>query len=319
MDYEEMEEFSSQLGRVLGLRITSFSLFVVIGAVIGLVMALRRGRRTRVPSDAVLWFAMLGIPLGLLCARLIFVLYNFADIKYYGFWYIFRMDCGGFTVIGAALGLLLAGWLTKKIAYVRFVDLMDTVLPGLLIVLAMERFGEGATSNGTGLEVNNPALQFFPLARPGIYEGMYTYAVHMFEGMTALVAGIYTQGMDAPRGRAAGTGLILAAAGQIVWESIRKDDRMMFDMASLLMIFCAIVLFALLIVCLLRLDWPWTGKAVALAGFLLLAVATGALQFFMEGKFVQALPVWLCFVLSCLTTAGLAWVSLRVLAAATEE
>ena len=52
---------------------------------------------------------------------------------------------------------------------------------------------------------------------------------------------------------------------------------------------------------------------------LLLALATGALQFFMEGKFVQALPVWLCFALSCLTTAALAWLSLRTLRAATED
>ncbi|MBQ9300807.1 MAG: prolipoprotein diacylglyceryl transferase [Clostridia bacterium] len=318
MDYE-MEEFTGELFRVAGLRVTGFSLFVTVGAVIGLVMALRRSKKTGVAADAVLWFAMLGIPLGLLCARLVFVLYNFSDIKYYGFWYIFRMDCGGFTVMGASLGLLLAGWLAKKITFTRFTDLMDTVLPGLLLALAMERFGEGATSNGTGLEVSARALQFFPLARPGIYEGMYTYAVHMFEGMTALVAGVYTQGMTAPRGRAAGTGLILAAAGQIVWESIRKDDRMMFDMASLLMIFCAAVLFILLLLCLIRLDWPLGGKAIAMAGFLLLAAATGALQFFMEGKFVQAIPVWLCFALSCVTTAGIVWLCLRVLAAATED
>ena len=318
MDYE-IEEFSSQLFRVLGLRVTSFALFVVIGAVIGLAMALRRGKRTGVSANAVLWFAMLGIPLGLLCARLVFVLYNFADIKYYGFWYIFRMDCGGFTVMGAALGLLLAGSLARRITHEKFLDLMDTVLPGVLVALAMERFGEGATNNGTGLEVSVQALQFFPLARPGIYEGMYTYAVHMFEGMTALIAGIYTQGMAAPRGRTAGTGLILTAAGQIVWESIRKDDRMMFDMASLLMIFCAAVLFILLLACLIHLDWPLGGKIIAMAGFLALAVATGALQFFMEGKFVQAIPVWLCFALSCLTTAGIIWVCLRVLDAATEE
>ena len=313
------EEFSGLLFKVFGLRVTAFSLFVALGAVIGLVMALRRAKKTGVSADAVLWFALLGIPLGLLGARLVFVLYNFADIKYYGFWYIFRVDCGGFTVIGAALGVLLAGFLTRQITHERFVDIMDTVMPGLLIVLAMERFGEGATNNGTGLEVSVQALQFFPLARPGIYEGMYTYAVNMFEGMTALIAGIYTQCMTAPRGRAAGTGVILAAAGQIVWESIRKDDRLMFDMASLLMIFCGIVLFALLIICLLRLDWPLGGRIVAGLGFVILAAVTAALQFFMEGKFVQALPVWLCFALSCVTTVGLVWICLKVLAAATEE
>lgn len=314
-----MEEYGNVLFQVFGLRATGFSLFVALGVVIGLIMALRRTAKTGVQADSVLWFAMLGIPLALIFARLVFCIYNFSEIKYYGIGYLFRLDCGGFTVIGAFLGLALAGWLTRLIAGESFVDLMDTVLPGLLIVLAMERFGEGATDNGTGLEVSAQALQFFPLARPGVYEGMYTYAVNMFEGMTALIAGIFTQTMHEPRGRAAGVGLILAAAGQIVWESIRKDDRMMFDMASFLMIFCAVLLLALLIYCLTRLDWPWTGKTVVMAGFLLLALATGALQFFMEGKFVQAIPVWLCFALSCVTTAGIIWLMLRVLYAATEE
>lgn len=316
MDYEE--EFTGILFRVFGLPVTSFALFVVIGTVIGLIMALRRAKRCGVSQNDVLWFAMLGIPLGLFCARLVFCLYHFDEIRYSGIGYIFRLDYGGFTVIGASLGLALAGWITKRITRAPFVRLMDAVLPGILIVLAMERFGEGATENGTGLEVSVHALQFFPLARPGIYEGMSTYAVHMFEGMTALIAGMYTQMLTAAPGRAAGSGVILAAAGQIVWESIRKDDRMMFDMASLLMIYCAIVLFAVLMICLLRLDWPWSGKGIVLGGFLLLAVITGAFQFFMEGKFVHIFPVWACFFISCITTAAIAWLCLRTLRAATE-
>ena len=141
MDYEEMEEFTGELFRVFGLRVTSFALFVVIGAVIGLVMALRRSKRVGVPADSVLWFAMLGIPLGLFGARLVFCLYNFDEILYSGIGYIFRLDYGGFTVIGAMLGLMLAGCLTRIITQVRFIDLMDTVLPGILLVLAMERAG----------------------------------------------------------------------------------------------------------------------------------------------------------------------------------
>lgn len=307
------------LFKVLGLRVTPFALFVVLGAVIGLVMALHRAKKTGVSADAVQWFAMLGIPLGLVCSRLIFCLYNFSEIKYYGLGYLFRLDCGGFTVIGAFIGLALAGWITSRLTHTPFIGLMDAVMPGLLIVLAMERFGEGATNNGTGIEVSVTALQFFPLARPGIYEGMYTYAVNMFEGMTALIVGIYTQNLCAPRGRAVGAGLIVTAAGQIVWESIRKDDRMMFDMASFLMIFSALLLLIILILCLIRLDWPWTGKVITMLGFLLLALATGALQFFMEGKFVQSIPVWMCFLLSCLTTTGIIWLCLKVLTATTDQ
>ena len=317
--YDEIEEYSGKLFTVLGLPVTAFAVCVVIGAVLGLVMALRRAKRLGLDRDAVLWFAMLGIPLGLFFARLIYCLLRIREVKYNGFWYIFRLDYGGFTVMGAAIGLALAAWITRRITKEKIIDLLDAVLPGLLMVLALERFAEGATRNGTGLEVTVRGLQFFPLARPGVYADMYTYAVHMFEGFTALVASVYTQGMDAPRGRAAGTGLILTAAAQVIWESLRRDDRLMFMMASWLMIFSAALLFLVLILCLLRLDWPLGGKLIAAGGFILLAAATGAMQFFMEGKMVHTIPTGVCFALSCLTTAGLTWLSLRVLWAATEE
>ena len=317
--YDEEMMASDRLFSLLGLQVTPFALFVAVGALLGLVMALWRARKTGVAADTVLWYALLAIPLGLFFARLVFCLYNIVDVQYNGIGYIFRLDYGGFTVIGAFIGLALAGVVTKAITRVSFLDLMDTVLPGLLIVLALERFGEGATENGIGLEVSAPALRFFPLARPGMYEDMYTYAVHMFEGMTALVAAVYTQTMPkSPRGLAAGRAVILTAAGQIVWESIRKDDRLMFDLASYLMIFSALILFVLLILCLVKTDWPLAGKAIIAVGFVLLAAATGAFQFFMEGKFVQSIPVWLCFALSCLTVSAMTWLSLRALRQACE-
>lgn len=68
-----------------------------------------------------------------------------------GFGFIFRIDYGGFSIMGVTIGLALAALLTAKIEKVSFLDTLDCVVPGLLMALALSRFGEGSTMNGHGL------------------------------------------------------------------------------------------------------------------------------------------------------------------------
>ena len=301
---EELSELAEpapgELFRVFGLPVTVFSVLVTLGAVLALVMALRRTKRTGVSANAVLWFALLALPLGTLLGRLLFCLnpWSTVDLAENGFGVVFRLDRGGIGLAGVACGAALAGLFTKLITKEGFVRVMDTVLPGLLILLAFERFAEGATDNGTGLEAQVDALRFFPLVRPGLY-GEEVWAVNLFAALTALTAGLCTQFLCAPAGRAAGLGVIVTACGQVIWESIRRDDRMMLMMASFLLVFCGVVLAALFITCLVKCGWPVWSRILAGVCFLALAGGTVVCQFAMEGKMLQGvMPVGTAFLLS---------------------
>ncbi len=323
---EEAEEFLEQeaapgeLFRVFGLPVTVFSVLVTLGAALALLMALRRTKRTGVSANAVLWFALTALPLGVLLGRLVFCLnpWGTVDLEENGFLYLFRLDRGGVGLAGVAAGVTLAGLFTRLITKEGFVRLMDTVLPGLLILLAFERFAEGATDNGTGLEASVEALKFFPLVRPGLY-GEDAYAVNLFAAVTALTAGLCTQFMQAPAGRAAGLGVIVTACGQIVWESIRRDERMMLMMASFLLVFCGAVLFAVFLVSLIKVRWPVWGRILAGAGFLILAAGVTLFQFAMEGKVIRGIPLPAGFLISAAGAVCLGVLCTAVLWQATRE
>lgn len=323
-EMEEMEEAleaPGELFRVFGLPVTIFSVMVTLGAALAMLMALRRTKRTGVAANTVLWFALLALPLGALLGRLVFCLnpWGTVDLGQKGFLYLFRMDQGGIGLAGVAVGAALAGLFTRLITKERFVRLMDTVLPGLLILLAFERFGEGATENGTGLNVESEILQgFFPLVRPGLY-GDPVLAVNLYAALTALTAGLCTQFLRAPLGRAAGLGVIITACGQIIWESIRRDDRMVIMLAGFLLIFCGAVLFAVFLVCLIRVRWPVWARLLAGAGFLALATAVTLFQFGMEGKVIHGMPLPVCFLLSAAGAVALGALCTAVLWQATRE
>ena len=316
----EPESAPGELFRVFNLPVTVFSVAIALGAVLALVLALRRAKRTGVAANTVLWFAMLALPMGAMLGRLVFCLnpWGTVDLKETGFWHLFRFDLGGIGMAGVAAGIALAGCCTRLITKESFVRLMDTVLPGLLILLALERFGEGATENGTGLEAEAEALRFFPLVRPGMY-GEDVYAVNLFAALTALTAGLCTQFMRAPRGRAAGLAIIITACGQIFWESIRRDDRMMLMMASFLLVFCGVVLFAVFLVCLFRVRWPVYTRILAGTGFLALAAAVTLCQFAMEGKIIRGVPLPTGFLLSAAGTVCLGVLCTWVLRRATAD
>ena len=297
---------------IFGHSVTFFSVFVVCGIIIGIEMGIRRAERISVKPDTVLWFSVMGIPLGTLFARLIYVLYHFDELQDAGISYIFHMEYGGFTVIGAFLGLLIAWVLTATICHEKLLKLADTVFPSMLMVLAMERFGEQFTENGIGMEIMSEALHALPLVRQGPYEDMYCIAVNLLEGLSALIASLVTQKMEKPDGCAAGTGLVLVCSTQIVWEMIRRDDRLMLDMASLLMIVCVIILLILFLIFILY--HRNTHAAVLPSLFFLISISLiGFFQFCMDGKLLPAIPLWLCVLLTSFLSCLLAIICLFVM------
>ena len=197
--FEFQELTKPALFTLFGRDVTAYALFLTLGVLIGVLMSINRARRTHYDVNAALLFPVLAIPLSVIFGRLVYCLCSIVLLLDNGFGFIFRIDYGGFSIMGVTIGLALAALLTAKIEKVSFLDTLDCVVPGLLMALALSHFGGGATMNGTGFEVTVPGLQFAPIARVGLY-GESTYAVHMGEALVALIAAVYTQTLG-KRGR----------------------------------------------------------------------------------------------------------------------
>ena len=314
--YEFEEPVLKSLFSLFGMPVYPYALFVTLGACLALWLGLSRSRKTGLERGVVLTFALLAIPLGVICGRAVFCMCRIVDVMDFGFGYIFRIDYGGFSLIGVTLGMALAAWITRVIHRVSFLDVCDTVTPALLLVLAFARFAEGATMNGTGPEITVPALQFAPLARQGLY-GEYTYAVHMGEALTALIAAVYTQTLPGGcRGFTCGMGVTIAAAAQVVWESARRDEVLKFDFIRYGMAFAAVLLLLTLVLSMRRAGWKVGKWALYIGLFAFFALVCVAMEFFVDGKFIQNVPIWVCYLCDSLSACGLAVLCMNALRAA---
>lgn len=299
----EMEE-SYVLFKLFGLEVTSYAFFVTLGVALALVMALYRARRLQVKSDAIANFTLIAIPLSLILARGVFCLCRMVDVMDYGISYIFRLTSGGYSLMGVVVAVFISALIVGKINKVCFLRVLDSVLPGLLMALAVARFAEGATFNGKGLEVMNGALQFFPIAMDGMF-GEKVYAVFMGEGATALIAAIWAQGQyfdkngkKHPNGWVAAMSTIIVAGAQFMWESARRDDLLKSGFVRYQMVFSGAILIILLLI-----ATRFTGYSIkrSVITWLVFAACMGMnvfVEFLIDGKVIQEVPIWLCYTLN---------------------
>lgn len=299
----EMEE-SYVLFHLFGLEVTSYAFFVTLGVALALLMALQRGKRLQVQCDAIFNFTLIAIPLSVVLARAVFCLCRMVDVLDYGFSYVFRLTSGGYSLMGVAVAVFITALIVGKINKLSFKRLLDAVLPGLLMALAVARFAEGATFNGKGLEVMNPALQFFPIAVDGIF-GEKVYAVYLGEGLTALIASVWAQGQyfdkqgkKHPDGWVAAMGTIIVSGAQFMWESARRDDLLKTGFVRYQMVFAGAILIILLLI-----ATRFTGYSLkrTLITWLVFAACLGMnvfVEFLIDGKVIQEVPIWLCYTLN---------------------
>lgn len=175
-------------------------------------------------------FAALAVPLTLLCSRALFVL---ADCTYYlttlsnpalalRFW------DGGYSLVGAVLGFMLAAWLSEKATRLPGKPLLDGAALALPLGILVERLCEPGTDMGMGKAIATPAFMFLGVEDP--LTGEWVHPVFYYEaavaGILFVVLLICALRRKKTTGSLLGIFTVLFAAAQIFFECMRNDNHM---------------------------------------------------------------------------------------------
>ena len=147
---------------IFGKDIYWYGVLMAIGILIAIWLGTKEERRKNLPKDTILDCCLYMIPLGVVCARLYYVIFEW---KYYSQHLIevFYVWEGGLAFYGALLGGLLGLWLASRHKKLRLLKLMDCIAPGVVLAQAIGRWGNFFNQEAFGLPVNNGALYWFPL------------------------------------------------------------------------------------------------------------------------------------------------------------
>ena len=146
-----------------------FGVISIYGLLIACAMALsvflcsRQEKRLGLPKDITYDLALWVIPAGVIGARLYYVAFQWDMYRQNPLSILYIWE-GGLAIYGGVIGGALAVFAFARIKKVPFGKLADMIAPALILSQAIGRWGNYFNGEAYGRLIENPALQWFPLA-----------------------------------------------------------------------------------------------------------------------------------------------------------
>ena len=140
-----------------------YSVLIVAGALIAVLLAIREEKIVGLKKDTILDLALWVLPIGIIGARIYYVAFSWKDFQN-DLLSVFRIWEGGIAIYGALIAGLVTVLVFARIRGINPLTLCDIVAPGVILAQAIGRWGNYFNMEAYGAAVTNPALQFFPFA-----------------------------------------------------------------------------------------------------------------------------------------------------------
>ena len=134
-----------------------YSVLIVVGAILALIMILKEAKRYGYPSDFVFNMCFWSIIVGIIGARLYYVVFNL-DL-YTNLGDIFKIWEGGLAIHGGLIFGAITCYLYCKKYRVRTVRMLDFIAPALLLAQAIGRWGNFFNQEAHGAVTTLESLQ----------------------------------------------------------------------------------------------------------------------------------------------------------------
>ena len=219
---------------IFSFKIHWYSIFIAIGAIIGLLVAIHEAKKHNIPKNFIIDAVVYGLPLGIIGARLYYVLFN---LDYYAAnpIDIFKIYEGGLAIHGGIIvGIVFAYFYSKRKGYNPF-RVIDIVSVSFIIGQIFGRWGNFFNREAHGSEVTLSLLQKLRLQNfiiEGMYiNGAYYHPTFLYESLWNIIGLIilliYRRNKNVKLGEITLLYLMWYSFGRFFIEYLRTDSLML--------------------------------------------------------------------------------------------
>ena len=133
--------------------ISWYALLIVAAILLGWSLCAREARRLHLPQDTIVDFLLWAIPLGVIFARLYYVVFRF-NMYSEDLLSIFNIREGGLAIFGGVIGGLIAARIVSRKHGVPMLTLLDIVAPALALGQGIGRWGNYINMEAYGLRIS---------------------------------------------------------------------------------------------------------------------------------------------------------------------
>ena len=186
-----MQSFALAIDPVLlrlgPINLTWYGTIIGFGALLGLVFAIREGRRFGITSDLFMDLMLIGTPCALIGARAYYVAFQWEHYRDNP-WEIFAIWHGGIAIYGALIGAVLSGGIYVVVKGYPFWRMADICAPSFLIGQMIGRWGNFVNQEAYGGPVEESFLRntlHLPdfIVNQMYIEGMYRHPTFLYESI----------------------------------------------------------------------------------------------------------------------------------------
>ena len=215
--------------KVFGLSIHWYGVIILAGLILAVLYMIKRSPDFGLNEDKIYDLALYMVPLGIVGARLYYVVFNFSIYKD-NFWDAFKIWEGGLAIYGGIIFGVLGIYLFSRRNKIPFGNVLDISSLGVIIGQIIGRWGNFINREAFGTETNVPWRM--GLTAPG-YETVYVHPTFLYESLWNLVGFIFLHIWSKKHRRYDGQVFALYIAwyglGRFFIEGLRTDSLYLFN------------------------------------------------------------------------------------------
>ncbi|MDP4099493.1 prolipoprotein diacylglyceryl transferase [Paenibacillus sp. P96] len=140
------------------LRVHWYGIILGLAALVGLMVAIREGKRYGISQEFFMDMLLLGVPSAIIGARIYYVAFKWEDYRD-NLWDVFKIWNGGIAIYGALIGAIICGVIYFRYKGYNFWRIADICAPGLLIGQMIGRWGNFVNQEAYGGPVEESFLR----------------------------------------------------------------------------------------------------------------------------------------------------------------
>jgi len=216
---------------VFGISIRWYGIFIGSGMLLGIIIAKYSCKYRDIDFDSLLDVVLISLPVGIIGARLYYVVFQFSDYKN-NLINMFNIRQGGLAIHGGILFALISAFIITRRKKMNFLKTIDVAAPSIIIGQALGRWGNFFNGEAHGGPVSYAFIKHFPsFIQKGMHiEGVYYQPTFLYESLWNLVLFIILMLLlrkSKRNGIVFFTYLGLYSIGRFLIEGLRTDSLML--------------------------------------------------------------------------------------------
>lgn len=217
-----------------GLSVRWYGLLIVIGILLALAVANHNCKKYKVDTEHVLNIVLIIVPVGLICARLYYVIFNWSTYaanpsEIIAVWH------GGLAIHGGIIGGALAMLIYCIIKKMPFRVMGDIIAPGVVLAQAIGRWGNFFNQEAYGSETNLPWAIYI--------DGAYRHPTFLYESLWdlstfILLMVLFKKWNGRKKGDIMALYFICYSLGRVWIEWLRTDSLMLGSIKMAMLVSC---------------------------------------------------------------------------------